>query len=256
MTKKSIRYINWETDVVTPGNEEWVLPQVLAEIGSHWPIAKHDGLYSFTHTIRTWNELLEAGGLGLAGGRLTRSGCSKLLSWLNTNPRGGLIGGKSQTKGAFVRYAAPVPVILSAFKQYRSVTYGSWNWTDPAARWLVDSDIMSWSNHFGVPVTWSADDLLQFRVGALEVKSGARQGTARKPESCAVVYGVQDKDFQALPRLMKLSLCQLWCFHPSIRTDLMITDHVNLDRHPEPLVPSEVFVPKTEDQQPQSIWDV
>lgn len=253
---KSIRYINWETEEVQPGNEHWVLPQLVAHIGSHWPIIKAGDRYSATETIKGWATLANRGELTLDGVQITLGSVKKIVSWMNTTPRGSILTGMTQTKDHGVRWSAPTPLVLSAFKEFRGVGYNRWDWKDPGMAHLVDKDVYEWSQHFGIPVGWTRDDLLQFRVGALEVKTGKYQGTARKPESTSQVYGVTDPDFKRLPRLMKLSLCQLWCFHPSVRTDLMITDHMDLDNHPQPLVDSEVLQkPSTKPSEP-SPWDV
>lgn len=259
MTKsKSIKYINWSKDLIDNSNAGWILPQVMAAMGNYWPIAKgNNGLYSFTETLRLWKRVVVEGGLDLEGAVLDLQGVTALLHYLTLAPRGEVLGSLRQTSHEGVRYSAPVPLILSSWKQYRGVGYSSWDWNDPNRRFFLDSDILEWSNHFGVEVGWGMDDLLQFRVTALEVKSGARQGTVRKPESCSSVFGVSDPQFKVLPRLMKLSLCQLWCFHPSLRTDLMITNHMDLDTHPEPLVDGEVLTTKSKTVATgDDIWDV
>lgn len=253
---KSIKYINWAKDEVDKSNATWILPQVLAAIGNYWPITKGpNGLYSFTHTLRTWKNST----LDLDGEPIGLDGVQGVLRYLCLSPRGEVLGSIKQTGDQGLRYCAAVPLILSAWKQYRGVGYESWDWTDPNRRFFLDSDILSWSEHFHKEVVWTVDELLQFRVNSLEVKSGTKQGTVRKPESCSSVFGVQDPDFKALPRLMKLALCQLWCFHPSLRTDLMITNHMDLDNTPPPLVQDEVLVAKhqlSKDLQITSPWDV
>lgn len=256
---KSIKYIDWAKDTIDNSNSGWILPQTVCAIGNYWPIVKgDDGLFSFTLTLRGWKELISRGELDLEGTPITLDGATRLLAWLNAAPRGELLGTMRQTKGEGVRWSAPVPIILSAFKQYRGVGYSAWNWTDPGRRFLLDHDILEWSNHFGVDVEWTNEELVEFRTTALAVKSGVKQGTVRTPESCATVFGVTDPQFKALPRLMKLSLTQLWCFHPRVRTDLMITDHVHLDSMPPPLVSGEVFQEPTATELPisQSPWDV
>lgn len=259
---KSIKYINWSKDHIDPSNADWILPQLMAAVGNYWPIARGDhGLYSFTETLRLWKTKVFEGGLDLDGSVLTLEDVQCVMKYLTLAPRGEVLGSIRQTSVDGLRYSAPVPLILSSWKQYRGVQYSSWDWSDPNRRFFLDSDILEWSNHFGEPVGWGVDELLQFRVTALEVKSGSKQGTVRKPESCSSVFGVTDKDFKALPRLMKLSLTQLWCFHPSLRTDLMITDHMDLDSHPEPLVDGEIITSKskaaaTGQTNSDSPWDV
>lgn len=252
---KSVKYINWETEEIQAVNSHWILPQLCAQIGSHWPLVRVDGTISPTQTIRNWSTLANQGSLTLDGAVVTQSGLKKLVNWLNTTPRGEILPGMTQTKDPGVRWSAPVPIILSFFKEMRGISYNTWNWGDHNIQYLVDRDIWDWSGHFHVEVPWTRENLLQFRVNALEIKTGRQQGTVRKPESTAQVYGVQDPEFKKLPRLMKLALCQLWCFHPSVRTNLMITNYMNLDEPPPPLVESEVLQLPTKSSEP-SPWDV
>lgn len=252
---RSIRYINWESEKVQTGNEHWVLPQVVAQIGANWPLVRDGGTITPTLTLKGWIALAKAGDLTLDGSMVTTVGLKNLIAWLNTTPRGDILGAMKQG-GDGVRWSAPVPIILSAFKEFRGVQYSHWDWSDPNMKELVDRDIWEWSRHFHNQTTWTVEELIKFRVNALEVKSGRQQGTHRKPESCSQVYGVQDPEFKELPRLMKLSLVQLWCFHPRVRTDLMITNHMDLDRHPPPLVDSDILTNPTNNTQSSSVWDV
>lgn len=252
---KQIRYINWETEVIDPQNSYWVLPQLTAQIGSHWPLVRDNQTISPTETLRGWIAWARDGRLVLDDHPITPGGLKKILGWLNTTPRGVILGALKQG-GDGVRWSAPVPLVLSAFKEFRGVPYSDWDWTDPNMSEIVDPDIWSWSKWWGVPTLWGSDELIKFRVGALEVKSGRQQGTVRKPESCSQVYGVTDPEFKELPRLMKLSLVQLWCFHPRVRTNLMITNHMDLDNHPPPLVDSDILTNPTNNTQSSSVWDV
>jgi len=243
MTKKNIRYINWETDQVVDGNQFWILPQVLAGIGSSWPLVKDvSGSFSFKSTISAWGQLSDRGELVLDGAEISKRGITNLLKWLTLAPRGQVLGsGAKQTAKEWVRYSAGVPLVLSAFKEYREVPYSAWDWSDPLKTFLVDEDIVAWSKYFGVPHPWTEAELLDFREGSLTVKTGKNQGTVRKPTSLTQVYGVTDPDFKALPRLMKLNLCQLWCFHPTLRTRYTIGSHMNLDRAERPLIEGDVL---------------
>jgi hypothetical protein len=243
MTKKNIRYINWETDQVVDGNQFWVLPQVIAGIGSSWPLVKDvNGRVSFKSTISAWGVASDRLELVLDGETISKRGITNLLKWLCLSPRGSVLGsGAKQTAKEWIRYSAGVPLVLSAFKEYREVPYGAWDWNDPLRSFLVDEDILAWSNHFGLVQGWTDAELLDFREGSLTVKTGKTQGTVRKPTSMTQVYGVTDPAFKALPRLMKLNLCQLWCFHPTLRTRYTIGSHMDLDRQPTPLVEGDVL---------------
>ena len=258
MTKKNIRYINWETDSIVDGNQHWVLPQVLANIGSTWPLVRDSsGLVSFKQTIAGWGNVSDRGELLLDGVPISKRGISNLLKWLNTTPRGEVLGsGVKQTSKDWVRYSAGVPLVLSAFKEYRDVGYSSWDWSDPLKTYLVDHDICDWSEHFGVEQHWGADELSYFRECSLTVKTGKNQGTVRKPVSTTQVYGITDPAFKALPRLMKLNMCQLWCFHPSVMHRFTITHHMNLDGVQIPLVDGEVLEDPKVSAATTSMWDL
>lgn len=265
--KQNIKYVNWSKDVIDPQNSTWMLPQILAHIGSTWPIAKVGDKYSFTATLKAINKAMTDGTLHLDGTPMVHEGCGRMLRWLNTSPRGEILGSNKQTVGDGVRWSAPVPLVLSAFKQYRGVGYNLWDWTDPHRVHFLDRDVMEWSNHFYQEVPWDQSQLLNWRDVAMSIKSGVKAGTVRSPISTTSVFGVTDPSFRMLPRLMKLSLTQLWCFHPRVRTDLMITNHMDLDSHPEPLVDGEVILspqqrsrngarPITEPTISDSPWDV
>jgi len=256
-SNKNIRYINWEKETIQDPNQTWVLPQIAAYVGSHWPLVRnvHEQV-SPTLTLKGWKEVVGRGELTLGGDPLSLQGVTNLIKWINLSPRGEVLGsGLKQTSREGIRWSAPVPLMLSFWKEFRGVAYSSWDWKDPQMMWFVDRDVLEWVNWTG-EVVWSDVDLLQFRVGALEVKTGKQQGKARKPESCSQVYGVADPEFKTLPRLMKLALTQLWCFHPSLRHHLMITDRTNLDVHPPPLVDSEVFDKPVETIKSSSPWDL
>lgn len=247
---KSISNINWEIEQILPENVNWALPQILADIGSNWPIKKNaSGLYSFTDTLALWAQLMDNKQLLLGNNFISKNGCRQLLSWLNQAPRGQVLGSTArQTSKEWIRYSAPVPLILSAFKQYRNVKYSHWDWTDSKRNWFFDDDFGALTN-LGADLAnkWTKEELLEFRQCALEVKSGLKQGTIRRPESTATVYGVTDSEFKKLPRLAKLALLQLWVFSPTLRTELMVTNPFSLDSYPEPLIETEIFTTPTED---------
>lgn len=237
--KKSIGSLLWESPP-DPQLSHWVLPQLAAHIGSTWPLVKGvDGKVSATLTLRGWSTLCDQGSLTLDHLVLTRPQLRNIMRYLTLSPRGDLLGPMKQV-GDGVRWSAPVPLIPSFFKEFREVPYSMWDWSDPNLHLILDSDLVEVVQTEDDGVNWSPEDLLQFRVGALEVKTGKHAGTVRKPETCSQVYGVTDPQFRGLPRLVKLMLTQLWCYHPSVRHRFMILSLDDFDSIPPPLVEGEV----------------
>jgi hypothetical protein len=152
--------------------------------------------------------------------------------------------------------------LLSAFKEYRGIKYSEWDWQDAKRKHFLDPDMLEYSNNFGQPVDWSVEELLELREEGRTIRTGTKAGTQKPLVTTTTLTGLSDPEFKALPRLQKLALCQVWVYHPTIRHDLMITDHMNLDQHPEPLVTDDVFVaPAVSKKQPvitetTSMWDV
>lgn len=160
---------------------------------------------------------------------------SNLMKWLTTSPRGSILVTRPET-----RWSAPVPLWLSAHKEFNSVSYSHWDWTDPLVSLFVDRDILdqvSWYRSGGQVL--GSDEVLENLDQVLEVKTGKRAGTMRNPASCATVYGVPE---WKAPRLVKLAAFQFWMYHPSRRHNLMILGP-ELDSMPPPIhdATGEVF---------------
>lgn len=236
--KKQIKdIVAWDDFNWLSANADWIVPQLLARIGE-LPLVRDGELISFRMTLERWGEC----GLDLGGTVLDRGEFKKVLGWVNQAPRGQVLGsGKVQTKDPWVHWSAPVPLVLSAFKRYRSVGYELWDWTDPYYRYFLDPDLAECVPYFHKPSVFEVDQLLEWRSKALEVKTGKNMGTTRKPHSTAVAYNISDPDFKELPRLLKLLLLQLWCYMPQFYNPYMIVNLVNLDQPQDPLVDSDIL---------------
>lgn len=240
--KKSIGSIDWDYQP-DPQLSHWVLPQLAAHIGSMWPLVKGvDGKVSPTMTLKGWAALAEGGSLTLDRAIISKTRLKVLLRYLTQNPRGEVLGSLKQV-GDGVRWSAPVPLIPSFFKEFREVPYSLWDWSDTNLHLMLDQDLVELVQVNRDVLVWELDDLIQFRVGALEIKTGKHAGTVRKPETCSQVYGVTDPQFRGLPRLVKLMLTQLWCYHPTVRHKFMICSLDDFDAMPPPLVEGEVVKP-------------
>jgi len=221
-------------------NSHWLLPQCLAFVGSKLPLAKTmSGKLSFRETLKLW----KTGSMPqLDNGTVVNLLWIKhVFHVLNTKPRGDLLGKLKQSTLLGSRYAANVPLILSAFKEYRNVEYSQWDFSEPEARLFMDLDTFELISYFGVEQPWSVEELLEFQRLGRTVNTGANAGKVRSIAACTSITCVQDPEFKKLSRLMKLMLCQTWVYAPEIRSKYAITDLLNLDQPAPPLVDTDIF---------------
>jgi hypothetical protein len=220
-------------------NWTWALPQVSAWFGNSLPLAKNkEGLISPSMTMEVLKEELEKGAIVLGSTVISMTTWKELWNQLITSPRGDLLQGGTQTRTPAVRWNAGVPLILSFFKEHRGLGYDSWDWTDPMMAHWMDPDLYK-----ALTTTypqWSLSELVVFRDQGLVIKSGMKTGTTRDPRTAPNLTGVDDPHFNRLPRLLKLLLCQCWCYHPNHRHHLMVTSTSQKDQMPPPLVQDQV----------------
>jgi hypothetical protein len=221
------------------------LPQALAII-NQLPLKRGDnGLFQFRSQIQLWGEQLNSGKVLWGGQPLEPLFVLGLLRVLNRNPRGDILGSSTrQSSEEGSRYSAPVPLTLSAFKQYRNIGYEEWDWASIESLdeldWFMDRDCQYIVEYRGADMsTWDLDKLLKFRQEANYNNKPLYQVTTANR--------ISDAKFMKLPRIIKLMLLQLWVFHNSIRHPLAITNLKNFDEPALPLVDSEIMVQKVED---------
>lgn len=250
---KKVLY-NHDFEDVTNSNKQsyWLLPQLLAFIGNRLELGKLDGKYSFRVTLQAIKRQLDSGELQLDNGKVvTTQDMKQWFQWINQSPRGTLLDGLKQTTLLGSRFAANVPLILSAFKEYRNIGYNQWHWQEPERQYFLDKDLMELSEHFYKPVEWTQQELLEYREAGREIKSGKNNGKVRNILACTTLTGIPDKDFNGLSRLHKLLLCQCWVYTPEVAHKLAIRNLLDLDQPAEPLVSTEIF----NEQQPQKLCE-
>lgn len=218
----------------------WLLPQVLAFVGSKLPLARNaGGLVSAKATLALWKATalpqLNSGQV------ITLSWIKHVFAALNHSPRGQILGKTKQASLLGSRYAANVPLVLSAFKEYRNIDYAQWDFSEPEIKLFLDAATAELVAYFGVVQPWSREELLEFQELGRLVGSGANAGKTRAIVSCTSITGISDVEFKKLPRLMKLLLCQCWVYAPEVRHRYAITDLQSLDTSAAPLVDSDIF---------------
>jgi hypothetical protein len=204
----------------------WVLPQAMSIINESFTLVKNEsGLYSVTETIRKF-----------AADNSSEDvlWMQALLKHLNTTPRGNILNGV-QSSPTNIRYCGLVPLVLSAFKEYRSVGYSQWDWTDHRMYTFVDAELLDAVTYESV----EADlDLEGLQLEACTVK---KTGEVKSAKSISRVYKTSSAILNSLPRLSKLMLLQVWVATPELRNKYMILDPLNLDSMPEPINAVEII---------------
>lgn len=231
-------------------NSHWLLPQSLAFIGSNLPLAKNDaGKMSFQQSLALWKQqpLPQLDN----GQYITVHWIKHLFQLLNHSPRGEILGKQKQATVLGSRYAANVPLILSAFKEYRNISYSMWDFSEAEHKLFMDKDTAELVPYFGEPQPWLPEQLLEFQELARTIATGANAGKVKSILATTSINNIADQEFKKLPRLLKLLLCQTWVYSPQVRNKHAITDLINLDQPAQPLVDAEIFTSATGQNTPQ-----
>lgn len=253
--KLSLNIINWaafleqidkENLSKVKANSKWILPQLMALLNK-LPLTTSDDLVSPKLTFQHWGRILDADGLTLEDGTVVNKNMlAGMLKVLTYHPRGDILF-PSQSSAEGLRWSSGVPLVLSAFKELRDVKYSDWDWSDFVMSILVGEKMLECVEYMPT-ATFSKEDLIALREQGRVFKSGARIGTKRTLTATTSISSTDNPEFDALPSLCKVMLCQTWIFQPSLRHKLMICGP-DLDVPPEPLETTEVFHKETSTSQ-------
>jgi len=226
-------------------NAHWVLPQLSATLARIIQPKKVGNLYSFKATSDDLRSRVDS--LTFEDSeRMTVDHIKGMFLIVKHCPRGSSLGSMKQI-GDGIRYAANVPLALAALKQYKSIKYSEWDWTDPAKKLFLDKDMVEMSETFHMKspfsdgtLHWDEETLMQYQSNSRLVKTGKTAGKIRLLNATVSITKTGDEIFDNLPRFSKLALCQTWIFQPSLYHDLMISNLLDLDSPPIPLISTEV----------------
>lgn len=226
ITKNVLEAFDW-SQLESPANVEgwaksnyflakpWALEQMLAHI-SRWVLVKQgdkiDGAATVANAVK--NSEMNRG------------------IWLlcTTRNRGVIV--KSQS-GVGLPYSALVPLILAAFKKYKSIEYNQWTNTkycfDPKLQEALDVDKALWEECCNL----GSQKLEEILHDGLVYKSGEKCGQLRNRMTAYKIYGNSGTVVDELPDLAKVMLLQFWIAHPQNRNKYMILDPHNWDLVPD-----------------------
>ena len=226
----STGFLNAETLEDFKANSTWILPQLLALLGTKLQLIRDNGLISFSKTLSSLGSGEITFDTGIPLERLELQG---ILRVLTHSHRSQFVHGR--LTGEFgSRYNSIVPLIPSAIKQYRGVGYSEWDWADAKRAYFLDPDFNKIADSIGnFDNPFTSEDIIALR-GELDPKLY---------KSVSALNRTASPEFNTLPVLLKIMLAQMWVAHPTLRHPLAITDINNPDTPAEILVTSDVFDP-------------
>ena len=144
---------------------------------------------------------------------------------------------KGQTDPLSKNYCSLVPLVLSAFKSLKGIKYSEW---DPRElNYVVDKNLVEVMQLQELPEI-SVEEILEIREAALTVKTGEKAGEVRSLISSYTLYIPVGTPISGLPMLGKIMMCQTWCAHPTVRTNLMVLNPLDWDSMPPPIIDATV----------------
>lgn len=247
MIYKDISQVNWsllqernqEIDVL--GLEgSFLVPQLLAFVATQLPLAyTAEGKVSFKGTGQQIINHCKEGNVYFASGRqATAAEVKGILLYLTAEPRGTVLGkANKQISPQIIRYATGVPLILSAYREYRDIPYSLWDWSEPvlaAHNYFLDKSTQELIPFILDPslCSYTNEELLAFQIEGSTVKSTGSQkyGQIKPSAQVTSITGIVDPHFRALPKLLKLMLCQTWVFQPQVRSKYCLSQVADVDK--------------------------
>lgn len=132
----------------------------------------------------------------------------------STNPKEWLT--KPQNKEPAI--ASGVPIVLYAYKHQHGIMYNEWDREDPALRLMLTENLAWLLNPPEIP-----EGLPDIKSLQEEFLKTGTTGIVNPPTNPKASY-TSDKRFNQLPKYQRYMYLQTWLYHPSIRSDNMITD--------------------------------
>ena len=147
---------------------------------------------------------------------------------------------QGQTKPEWINYSTLAPTIMMTQKRDRGIPYQRWP-IEHLGR-VVNNEVYSalWWAYQNQDWYRTPEQLVELRQLGLAYKTGKRQGQVRDPRTTWQLTGLPE-EYKTIPKLAITMLTQIWCCHPSNRTQYIISDPWNWDHQPQPLINTEIF---------------
>lgn len=223
------------------GSWSWLAPQLIAYLGTYTLPTKVDGFIKCTDFLNL---------------NVTSNFDLGIYRMFTKVPRGRLM--KSQTDIAHIPVCSLVPIYMATQKMSKNTKFSEWSRDD--VQYIVDEDLYKAMVAPPLPGPYDANELLAIRNTGLRYVSRAKKELGATKSYNPVTYhmlsGVSDSLVGGLSKYARAMLCQIWCAHPTNRTQYMILDPYNWDNIPEPIVSTNIFTRPTVEFKVDIPWDV
>lgn len=221
---------------------EWLIPQALEKINENLLLVRDvTGLINTKESLAKTGQALGSEGFQWFGG---------MIKYLTRESRKDIIGNLVQIRNPNI--STLVPLVFSALKIHRKVNYSEWDLDNISIHHLIEKPLL---DAMKCRKTFDIENLIQYREHSRVVQSGKTEGKVKELTHTVKILSTKDKEFDSIPSLAKIMYCQIWLAHPSIRTNLMVLNPLDLDSMPEPLS-QEDFIPlkKEKEEMDNSVW--
>lgn len=206
-----------------------LLPRIMGFLVRSVPLVKNeDGLISASASLKAFGAKVDSGELKWdMTNVVTREQAIGMFDLLKHPSRSKFLVTKS------TRFKGGVPLFLSAFKELLGIGYSAWDLSDPALGKVTDAENYSQIKFIssGETLDYTEEELLELREASL---TGRAKGEL-------VVYSdtlfkcnqTSNAEFNEIPKRVRMSLLQLWDYHPARANEYMIRNHVDIDKPAE-----------------------
>ncbi len=160
-----------------------------------------------------------------------------MLGYLKIDPRADINGCRdTATTPTGHIYAVCRPLLPSVWKFHHGIMYSQYG---DDFKMVVGPELAAFQQYIGTEFDYTVEQLSLLRMEAI---ANHPSGTA---VGCYQVATPSNTEFNALPRLVKLCLLQLWVYAPNLYQNYAMMSLVEADAKPVPIICPNVFESST-----------
>lgn len=254
-------------NTLAPFRGTYVLPQLMAWLASPaiTLVRNSTGKYSVIESVKLAMDKAASGQLEFKNGVLvTRDAFIGIMNFMAKTSRSEILPVvvKRQTDLNGLRWAANVPLFLSAFKEIRNINYSEWDLMEEHLDFVFHPNIVDILVNVDSELEdFSPEDMQFFSVRGRTYKTGAKAGEVRDLTShLPPLFNASDREdnplvveFEKYGKLLRQMVLQLWIFRPEYYHKYGIFSLKNPDAPAEALVSLDIFKPAEQVEKPEAI---
>lgn len=226
---QNYKSVDYSDHIKCKKEAHWLLPQTLAMVARATKL-----VYTEEGKLDALEMMKENQNLDNLGPEQT----NELYKYLTLSPRSEIIG-KAED---FLEYSALVPLYMYAFKKYNNIAYSTWDKVQ--LRFSIDKGL------YEAMISTPSEEAVGEGFCNLYDYRDQYCYNGLPPQKAWKINLTNNKEFDKLPRLTKVMLCQTWMAHPSLRNEYMILNPYDWDDMPDPLVSTNISADKSSNDLP------